>query len=141
VIVCTRAFWGLAFQRISFCRSTCARSCSSCWRNCGVSSAPKSFGFEDLADLEIRFARHRIRAALGPIDGFLQRRTLPDPVAGDQLLVSAKGPSITLRDAPEKCTRAPTALAQTFSPSSFKDTAVTDSAPTEILPSRPVHLA
>jgi diguanylate cyclase (GGDEF)-like protein len=36
---------------------------------------------------------------------------------------------------------APTSLAQTFSPSLFKDTAVTDSAPTEIMPSRPVRLA
>ena len=36
---------------------------------------------------------------------------------------------------------APTSLAQTFRPSLFKDTAVTDSAPTEIMPSRPARLA
>jgi EAL domain-containing protein (putative c-di-GMP-specific phosphodiesterase class I) len=36
---------------------------------------------------------------------------------------------------------APTSLAQTFRPSLFKDTAITDSAPTEILPSRPARLA
>ncbi len=36
---------------------------------------------------------------------------------------------------------APTSLAQTFSPSLFKDTAITDAgAPTEILPSRPARL-
>jgi hypothetical protein len=37
---------------------------------------------------------------------------------------------------------APTSLAQTFSPSLFKDTAVADAgAPTEILPSRPARLS
>jgi diguanylate cyclase (GGDEF)-like protein len=36
---------------------------------------------------------------------------------------------------------APASLAQTFSPSLFKDTAVTGSAPTEIMPSRPARLA
>jgi EAL domain-containing protein (putative c-di-GMP-specific phosphodiesterase class I) len=36
---------------------------------------------------------------------------------------------------------APTSLAQTFRPSLFKDTAINDSAPTEVMPSRPVRLA
>jgi diguanylate cyclase (GGDEF)-like protein len=35
---------------------------------------------------------------------------------------------------------APTSLAQTFRPSLFKDTAISDSRPTEILPSRPADL-
>jgi diguanylate cyclase (GGDEF)-like protein len=35
---------------------------------------------------------------------------------------------------------APASLAQTFRPSLFKDTAITDSRPTEILPSRPARL-
>jgi hypothetical protein len=36
---------------------------------------------------------------------------------------------------------APTSLAQTFKPSLFKDTTISDSRPTEILPSRPAQLS
>src|SRR5690348_1601078 len=41
---------------------------------------------EDLPDLDDRIALHRVRAALDPLDGLLQRADLPQPEAGDQLL-------------------------------------------------------
>src|SRR5689334_19271631 len=43
-------------------------------------------GLEDLADLDLRFARHGIGGALDPLDGFLERAHLEDPEARDQLL-------------------------------------------------------
>src|SRR5688500_18158869 len=43
-------------------------------------------GFEDLPDLDLRFAHHRIGATLPPVDRLFERRALPDPEAGDQLV-------------------------------------------------------
>src|SRR5204862_7474891 len=43
-------------------------------------------GLEHLADLDLRVAVHRIRAALDPFDGLFLRTHLPDPEARDQLL-------------------------------------------------------
>src|SRR5690606_2202783 len=43
-------------------------------------------GLVEGPDLDLRFlARHRVRAAPDPLDRFLERLHLPDPVAGDQL--------------------------------------------------------
>src|ERR1700759_2117521 len=43
-------------------------------------------GLEDLPDLDLRIALHRVRAALDPLDRLLHRADLPQPEAGDQLL-------------------------------------------------------
>src|SRR5262245_13947768 len=45
------------------------------------------FGLEHLPDLDLSpGARHRVRAALGPVDRFLLRADLPEPEARDQVL-------------------------------------------------------
>src|SRR4051812_35173468 len=43
-------------------------------------------GLEDLPDLDLAATLRRVRAALGPLDGLVERLALPQPVAGDQLL-------------------------------------------------------
>src|SRR3712207_260100 len=43
-------------------------------------------GLEDLPDLDLGVALHRVRAALDPLDGLLHRADLPQPEARDQLL-------------------------------------------------------
>src|SRR3712207_3551072 len=43
-------------------------------------------GLEDRAQLEEGLALHRVRAALGPLDGLLHRPDLPQPEPGDELL-------------------------------------------------------
>src|SRR4051812_31593973 len=49
--------------------------------------APEILGFEDRTDLELGFfARHRVGAALGPLERLFHRLHLPDPEAGDELL-------------------------------------------------------
>jgi hypothetical protein len=64
------------------------------------------FGLKDLADLYVGLAF--VGAALDPLDGLLERLDLPEPEGGDEFLLSAKGPSVTMgRFLPEKWTRAP----------------------------------
>src|SRR5215213_8730383 len=46
----------------------------------------KVLGLEDLADLDLRRSRHRVRAALDPLDRLLERLGLHQPEAGDELL-------------------------------------------------------
>src|SRR6476659_636595 len=41
---------------------------------------------EDLANLDLRFALHRIRAALDPLDALFEGLHLQDPETGDKLL-------------------------------------------------------
>src|SRR3569832_234769 len=48
-------------------------------------------GFKHQPDLDLRFARHRVRAALHPLNGFFQRPHLPEPEAGNQFLGFGKG--------------------------------------------------
>src|SRR5688572_696296 len=43
-------------------------------------------GFVERSDLDLGVARHRVRAALYPVDRLLHGLDLPDPVASDQLL-------------------------------------------------------
>jgi hypothetical protein len=58
-------------------------------------------------------------SALEPLHGFVHRAHLPHPVARDQFLVSAKGPSITARCSPEKLTRVPFEVGCRPSPASI----------------------
>src|SRR3712207_1567510 len=48
-------------------------------------------GLEDLPDLDLRLAPHRVRAALDPLDRLLHGADLPQPEAGDQLLGLGEG--------------------------------------------------
>src|SRR5216684_338199 len=47
---------------------------------------PEIFRFEHLPNLNLRLARHRIRAALDPLDRLFHRPYLPQPESGNQLL-------------------------------------------------------
>ena len=75
-----------AAPRLLRCRSTSARSRSSCARSSGVNSLPKSSA-SNTGRISISDSRrHRIGQRLSPLDRLLDRLHLPDPVAGDQLL-------------------------------------------------------
>ena len=70
-----------------------------------VESRCEVFGLEDLADLYVGLAF--VGTALDPLDGLFERLDLPEPEAGDEFLLSVKGPSVTVQFWPEKWTRAP----------------------------------
>src|SRR5690625_1682629 len=42
-------------------------------------------GLKQRANLDLRLARRRLRAALHPLDGLLEGSNLPQPIAGDNL--------------------------------------------------------
>ena len=63
-------------------------------RSSGVNSSPKSSASKTWRISISDSARHRVRAALDPLDRLVHRLHLPEPEAGDSSLVSANGPSI-----------------------------------------------
>jgi hypothetical protein len=82
-------------------------------------------GFEHLADLDLSlFARHGIGTALDPIDRLLHFQS-QNPATNS--LVSANGPSITIRFSPENLTRAPFELGCNPSPASITPAFVSSS--------------
>jgi hypothetical protein len=73
-----------------------------------VSSAPKIVGLEQRPDFDVALLVVRVRAALQTnIDGFVHRLDVPQQYPATSSLVSANGPSMTVRLGPESRTRLP----------------------------------
>jgi hypothetical protein len=64
-------------------------------------------GFEHLPNLKLASFVRGIGTTLGPIDRLLQRRAFQSQKPATSSLVSANGPSITVRLSPKNLTRAP----------------------------------
>ena len=85
-------------------------------RLAAVGVAAEVVGLEDLADLDLRLAVHRVRAASTHSMASSIDLTWMSQKPAISSLVSAKGPSMTVRSFPENRTRAPFELG--WSPSS-----------------------
>ena len=67
-------------------RLASAMTCSSCARSSGVRASPKSSASNTGRISILAFFVARIGAVFDPVDRYLQRGGLPEPVAGDQFL-------------------------------------------------------